>query len=86
MRVMALFQLHFLQNACVQVRVAPGEGHLCHIDTFQVLFCRDERVWIVYFIHICILNIQSLSIHQLTFFVLNLFASLVFIHHVCLNI
>ena len=36
MRVMAPFQLHFLQNACVRVRMAPGQGHLCHIDTFLV--------------------------------------------------
>ena len=27
-KVMALFQLHFLQNACVWVRMAPGQGHL----------------------------------------------------------
>ena len=36
MRVMALFQLHFLQNACVQVRMDPGQGHLCYIYTFLV--------------------------------------------------
>ena len=40
MRVMALFQIHFLQNACVPVRMAPGQGHLCHIDTFLVVFWR----------------------------------------------
>ena len=38
MGVMALFQLHFLQNACFLVRMAPGRGHLCCIDTFLVLF------------------------------------------------
>ena len=30
------FKLHFFQNACVWVRMAPGRGHLCHIDTFLV--------------------------------------------------
>ena len=34
MRVMALF--HFLQIACVRVRMAPGWGNLCRIDTFLV--------------------------------------------------
>ena len=39
MRVMALFSTSFvLQNACVRVRIAPGQGHLSHIDTFLV-FC-----------------------------------------------
>ena len=35
MRVMALFQLHFLQNTCVG-EDGPGRGHLCHTDTFLV--------------------------------------------------
>ena len=43
MRVMALFQLHFFQNAFVWVRMAPWRGHLCHIDTFLVLFS-DQKV------------------------------------------
>ena len=39
MGVMALFATSFfLQNACMCVRMAPGQGHLCHIDTFLVLF------------------------------------------------
>ena len=42
MRVMALFQLHFLSNACVWVKMAPGRGHLCHIDTFLVLFLLEN--------------------------------------------
>ena len=38
MRVMALFQLFFfLQKACVWMRIAPGQGHLCHNDTFPVV-------------------------------------------------
>ena len=41
----ALFQLHFLQSACC--RVAPGQGHLCHIDTFLVIamFYRNSCIW-----------------------------------------
>ena len=35
MRVMALFQ-QFLPNVCMRVRMATGQGHLCHIDTFLV--------------------------------------------------
>ena len=31
------FNFIFLQNACVQMRMTPGQGHLCHIDTFLVL-------------------------------------------------
>ena len=37
MGVMAIFQLQFLQNACFRVKMAPGQGHLCSIDTFLVL-------------------------------------------------
>ena len=33
---MALFQLHFLQNACFYVRMTPKGGHLCRLDTFLV--------------------------------------------------
>ena len=36
MKVMARFQFHFLQNACIQLRMAPGCMFLCHIDTFLV--------------------------------------------------
>ena len=36
MRVMAFFQLNFLQNSCVQGRMGTKQGHLCHIDTFLV--------------------------------------------------
>ena len=31
---MTLFQLHFLQNAFFQLRMAPRWGHLCCVDTF----------------------------------------------------
>ena len=47
MRIMALFQIHFLQNACEWVRITVGGGHLCHIDTFLFLFhlfCSVSRV------------------------------------------
>ena len=43
MRVMALFQLQFLQNALVQVKMAPGRRHLCHIDTFLVIYFFQNR-------------------------------------------
>ena len=36
MGVMALFQLHFLQNACLWVRMVPGWGRMCPVDTFLV--------------------------------------------------
>ena len=32
------FNFIFFQNACVCVKMAPGRGHLCHIDTFLVCF------------------------------------------------
>ena len=38
MGVMVLFQLHFMRNACFRVRMAPGRGHLYHIDTFLVVY------------------------------------------------
>ena len=38
MGIMARFQLHILQNACFRVRMAPGWGHLCHFDTFLVVY------------------------------------------------
>ena len=39
---MALFQLHFLQNVSFWMRMAPGQGHLCSIDTFLVLFLHEN--------------------------------------------
>ena len=41
MGVMALFQLHFfffLQNACFQVKMVPGQRHPCRINIFLVFF------------------------------------------------
>ena len=47
MGVMALFQHHFLQNACLRVRMAPGWEHLCCIDRFLVFIVPRlfEEMW-----------------------------------------
>ena len=37
-------QLHFLQNACFWVRMAPRQGPLWHTDTFLVLEKYDQFV------------------------------------------
>ena len=48
MVVMALFQIHFLQNACFWVRMTPGQGHLCHIVTFLVLLSiQKHTLWVL---------------------------------------
>ena len=36
MRVMALFQLHFFAKYLRVGEDGPGQGHLCHTDTFLV--------------------------------------------------
>ena len=41
MEVMALFQLLFLQNACFQMKVAYGQGHLCRTD--KVLISSPQK-------------------------------------------
>ena len=46
MGVMALFQLHFLQNACLRVRMTNEWGHLYCIDTFLV---KPKSVDVVFF-------------------------------------
>ena len=39
MRVMALFSTSFFAKYLCVVEDGPGQGHLCHIDTFLVSFC-----------------------------------------------
>ena len=42
MRVMALFSTSFFVK-CLRVgEDGPGQGHLCHTDTFLVLFLQDN--------------------------------------------
>ena len=44
MGVMVLFQLlFFLQNACFRVRMAPGPGHMCHIDNIFSLLLFQRK-------------------------------------------
>ena len=53
MMMMALFQLHFLQNACFRVRLAPGRGHLCHNDTFLVFNIQVFIFFLIFHENIC---------------------------------
>ena len=61
---MALYQLHFLQNACFQVRIAPGQRPLCPIDTFLISFenvvkCEDINYFYLYSGDIIVLLLKS---------------------------
>ena len=62
------FQLHFLQNACFLVGMAPGRGHLCHIDMF-LFSCRNSKkimIWILLFSRSVMNFIHSLTGHDTT--------------------
>ena len=42
-RIMPHLAELLLQNACEWVRMAPGRGHLCHVDTFLVHYKETEH-------------------------------------------